>query len=117
MSENVKRSARQYTSEYKIEAIKLVEAIGNSKAALELGIPRSTLSQWTTQAKAGYIDTGAGTQNPGSAMTQAMEIQKLRADNKAMAKNIVRLKKENEFLEEASAFFAASRRKSTKKSV
>jgi transposase len=49
-------------------------------------------------------------------MTQAMEIQRLRAENKAMAKDIARLKKENDFLEEASAFFAASRRKYAKKS-
>ncbi len=116
MSKNVKRSTKQYTKEYKIEAVKLVREIGNTKAAIELGVPKSTLSQWVNQAEIGGIDTGAGTQTPGSAMTQAMEIQQLRAENKAMAKDIARLKKENDFLEEASAFFAASRQKYAKKS-
>ncbi len=62
------------------------------------------------------MDIGAGTQIPGSAMTQAMEIQRLRSENKALTKDNARLKKENEFLEEASAFFAASRQRYAKKS-
>ncbi len=117
MSEKVKRSTRKYTNEYKTEAVKLVREIGNSKAAIELGVPRSTLSQWTKQAEIGYLNTGTGTQNPGSAMTQAMEIQQLRADIKTLAKDNARLKKENDFLEEASSFFAASRQKLGKKGV
>ncbi len=67
-------------------------------------------------AEIGDLDTGAGTQTPGSAMTQAMEIQQLRADIKALLKDNARLKKENDFLEEASAFFAASRQRLAKKS-
>ena len=47
-------------------------------------------------------------------MSLAEEVQKLRAENKEQAKKIKRLEEENEFLEEASAFFAASRRKSVK---
>lgn len=116
MSGNAKRVTRQYTKDYKIEAVKLVKEIGNAKAAIELGVPKSTLSQWVNQAQTGRIDTGAGTQTPGSAMTQAMEIQQLRAENKALVKENARLKKENDFLEEASAFFAASRQKYAKKS-
>ena len=117
MSENVKRSTKKYTKDYKTEAVKLVKEIGNTKASIELGVPKSTLSHWAKHAAIGYIDTGTGTQTPGSAMTQAMEIQQLREKNKALAKDIARLKKENDFLEEASSFFAASRQKLGKKSV
>lgn len=116
MSDNLKRQAKKYSKEYKLEAIKLIKEIGNSKAARELGIPKSTLNGWVNQAEIGEIDTGSGSQTPGSAMTQAMEIQRLRSENKAMAKDIARLKKENDFLEEASAFFAASRQKYARKS-
>ena len=45
------------------------------------------------------------------------ELVQLRAQLKAQDKAIRRLKKENDFLEEASAFFAASRLKSTKTNV
>jgi transposase len=116
MSEKVKRITKQYTKEYKAEAVKLLREIGTTKAAIELGVPKSTLSQWVKRAEIGDLDTGIGTQTPGSAMTQAMEIQQLRAEIKALVKENARLKKENDFLEEASAFFAASRQRLAKKS-
>lgn len=117
MSENAKRFTKQYTKDYKTEAVKLVREIGNTKAAIEIGVPKSTLSQWVKQAEIGAMDTGAGTQTPGSAMTQAAEIQMLKAEIKRIEKENARLKEVNEFLEEASAFFAASRQKLAKKSV
>ena len=47
-------------------------------------------------------------------MTLNEELITLRKQVKDQDKEIRRLKEENEFLEEASAFFAASRLKSTK---
>ncbi len=111
-----KKTGRTYGKEYKVEAVKLGREIGCKKAAAELGIPSGTLSGWLNEARKGTIDTGLGTQSPESAMTQASEIQRLRAEVKAQAKEIRRLREENEFLEEASAFFAASRQKLAKKS-
>jgi len=49
--------------------------IGNTKAAVELGVPKNTLSQWVKQTEIDDMDTSAGIQTPGSAMTQATEIQ------------------------------------------
>ena len=111
MSKGNRKPARQYTAEYKAEAVKLVQEIGNGQASIELGVPPSTLSHWVSAARIGLVDTGAGTQTPQGAMTQAAEIQKLRAENKALAKENRRLEKTNAILEEAAAFFAASRQK------
>ncbi len=47
-------------------------------------------------------------------MSLAEELTVLRRQVRDQEKEIRRLKEENEFLEEASAFFAASRRKSAK---
>lgn len=47
-------------------------------------------------------------------MSLAEELRQLRAQNKSQAKEIKRLNELNEFLAEASAFFAASRQKSAK---
>jgi len=47
-------------------------------------------------------------------MSLSEEITMLRRRVKEQDKEIRRLKEENEFLEETSAFFAASRRKSAK---
>ena len=105
---------RQYDNEFKVQAVKLAKEIGQAKAARELGIPKNTLYTWMRANRLGNLDLGAGTQTPQGAMTLNEELIKLRAQLKEQDKEIRRLKKENEFLEEASAFFAASRLKSAK---
>ncbi len=105
---------KNYDKGYKIQAVKLGKEIGFSKAARELGINTDTLYGWNKAAREGRLDMGPGAQTPESAMRLTEEIQKLRQENRAQAKEIARLKEENAFLAEASAFFAASRRKSTK---
>jgi len=118
MAANVRLEQRQYTNNYKVEAIKLARQLKNKKkAAAELNIPESTLNTWMRKAEFGDIDTGKGTQTPTTAMTQAAEIQKLKAEIKRIEKENERLREINEFLEEASTFFAASRQKLAKKSV
>lgn len=105
---------RQYDQEYKIQAVKLAKEIGQAKAARELGIPKNTLYTWIRANRLGNLDFGAGSQTPKSAMTLNEELITLRKQVKDQDKEIRRLKEENEFLEEASAFFAASRLKSAK---
>lgn len=118
MSDTTKRKSRSYTKEYKLEAVKLARKLkDNKKVASELGIPESTLSTWLKRAELGDIDTGAGTQTPRTALTQANEIHNLKTEIKRIEKENSRLREINEFLEEASAFFAASRQKLAKKSV
>ena len=105
---------RQYDHEFKVQAIKLAQEIGQAKAAKELGISKNTMYTWTRAQLLGYLDLGCGTQTPQSALSLHEELVQLRARLKVQDKEIRRLKKENDFLEEASAFFAASRLKSTK---
>ena len=104
--------ARQYDTQYKVQAVKLTHDIGSKRAAQELGIPLNTLYGWMRAEKDGRLDCGA--RAPGSALTLSEEITMLRKQVRDQEKEIKRLKETNEFLEEASAFFAASRRKSTR---
>ena len=106
--------ARHYDMEFKIQAVKLAQEIGASKAARELGVPNNTMHGWMRAHRLGNIDLGVGTQTPKNAMTLAEEVQMLRKQNKELSKENRRLKEMNEFLEEASAFFATSRRKSAR---
>ena len=108
---------RQYDHEFKVQAIKLAQEIGQAKAAKELGISKNTMYTWTRAQRLGYLDLGCGTQTPQSALRLHEELVQLRAQLKTQDKEIRRLKKENEFLEKARAFFAASRLKSTKTNV
>ena len=103
--------ARKYDQEYKEQAAKLAQEIGGAK---ELGIPEGTIYTWLKAARGGKLDIRAGEYIPNSAMSLAEEITMLRKRVKEQDKEIRRLKEENDFLEEASTFFAASRRKSAK---
>ena len=105
---------RQYGHEYKVQEVWLAKEIGQAKAAKEIGVPKNTMYGWARANRLGNLDLGAGSQTPQSAMTLNGELLKLRRQVKELEKENRRLKKENDFLEEASAFFAASRLKSSK---
>ena len=107
-----KNQKRKYDNEYKVQAVKLAKEIGGNRAAKELGIPEGTIHTWLKAVRTGTLNIGDGAHTPESAMSLSKEITMLRKQLKAQEKEIRRLKEENEFLEEASAFFAASRRKS-----
>lgn len=105
---------KQYDKEYKVQAVKLSKKLGTEQAAKELNIPANTLYGWVRKAKIGEIDVGVGERRPEESLNIAEENQQLKKQLKAMEKEIKRLNELNEFLEEASAFFAASRLKSEK---
>ena len=108
------KKQRKYDMEYKIQAVKLAKELGGAKAASELGIPENTMYAWTKAAREGRLNIGSGSHTPETAMSLAEELAVLRKQVKEQEKEIRRLKEENEFLEEASVFFAASRRKSAR---
>ena len=108
------KKQRKYDMEYKIQAVKLAKELGGAKAAAESGIPENTMYAWTKAAREGRLNVGSGSHTPETAMNLAEELALLRRQAKEQEKEIRRLKEENEFLEEASAFFAASRRKSAR---
>lgn len=108
-------TGRQYDEEFKLQAIKLAKETGTQKAAKELGIPEGTLGGWVRKAKDGKIDTGCGSRSPEESLNLAQQLQEERKKNKALEKRIKELEELNEFLEEASAFFAASRQKYAKR--
>ena len=111
------REQRHYDQEYKVQAIKQAQKLGSvSRAASELGMPDDTHYGWILAVCKGRLDIGPGVHEPQTAMTLNKELIQLRAQLRAQEKEIARLKKANAFLEEASAFFAASRLKSTKTS-
>jgi len=93
-TEKGKRAA--YTLEYKLEAVRLVQA-GQSctVTAKVLGIPKQTLENWVRQAAKGKL-TGAGAK-PVSA--EQMELARLRAE-------LARVKMERDILKKATAYFA-----------
>ena len=105
---------KKYDREYKIQAVKLAQEIGGAKAAAELGIPVDTLYGWQKAVREGRLDVGARMRSAQESMSLAEEVSALRRQVREQEKELRRLKEEKEILEEACAFFAASRRKSAK---
>ena len=108
------RNQRTYDNEYKAQAVKLAQEIGGAKAAAELGIPEGTIYCWMKAFKEGRLSSNEAVHTPTNALSLNDELIELRKRVKEQDKGIRRIKEENDFLEEASAFFAASRRKSAK---
>ena len=79
---------RQYDHEFKVQAIKLAQEIGQVKAAKELGISKNTMYTWTRAHRLGYLDLGCGTQTPQSALSLHEELVQLRAQLKAQDKEM-----------------------------
>lgn len=108
-------TVKQYDDEFKKQAVKLGLKIGVKAAAEELCIPKGTLGIWLKKARTGEIDAGSGTRTPQDSLNLAQQLQAANKRIKELEKANRKLEELNEFLEEASAFFAASRRKSEKK--
>jgi len=89
-----KKKRRNYTKEFKEEAVKLVTEQGYSyaEAGRNLGINPNLLGKWQR------IMEGDGIE-PGNSVSVQAELKRLRKENK-------RLKQEREILKKAAAFFA-----------
>jgi len=88
---------KMYDKEYKIQAVKLGREIGFGKAARKLGINTDTLYGRNRAVREGRLDIGPGAQTSESAMSLSEELQKLRQETRAQAKEIARLKEENDY--------------------
>ncbi len=87
---------QEYTPEFRELAVKRVKS-GQTVGAVakELGLIEQTLRTWVKAFDAGKLN-GPGTKQ---VTTEQMELSRVRAEN-------VRLKRENEILKKAAAYFA-----------
>ena len=107
-------SRKNYDEEYKAQAVKLANEKGGRKAAEELGISSNSLYGWMSKATNGRVTAAAAKRNGEIDQSLVKENIQLRKQLREQEKEIRRLNELNEFLGEASAFFAASRLKSGK---
>ena len=92
-----KQGRRQYTEEFKREAVKLVEEQGRgiAEVARSLGVHRSQVERWRGQYGRGSASSRAGELRGD----EAEELKRLRTEVK-------QLRMEREILKKAAAFFA-----------
>lgn len=95
---STKRLVRQYETEFKIDAAKLVEERGYSvpEAAERLGVPKANLSRWLRQYREGRLVAGFKQAQPTA---EEAEVRHLQAEVK-------RLQLELSIAKKAAAYFA-----------
>lgn len=88
-----------YSKEFKEQAIRLSDEIGNKKAAAQLGIPYYTLADWRNRSK----------HKPKEIDTLGEE--ELRNRNRELERENAELRQANDILKDALGFFAKDRKK------
>jgi len=97
--------SRQYTDEFKVEAVRLAESVGGNQAAKRLGIPDSSMWNWLRLSRAGKLKAmrGISTQTkPG--------VRDLEAENERLRRELANAKMDLEIVKKAAAFFAKESR-------
>jgi transposase len=96
---------RQYTDEFKLEAVRLGESIGGNQAAKRLGIPDSSLWNWIRLSRAGKLKVVDGV-----AVPVKRSITEIEAENSRLRRELASTKLDLEIVKKAAAYFAKESR-------
>ena len=105
MSEKELVANRQYTDEFKVEAVRLGESIGGNKAAKRLGIPESSLWNWIKRSRAGKLKVV-----DGAAVPVKRSVVEVEAENARLRRELASTKLDLEIVKKAAAYFAKESR-------
>lgn len=108
MAENVV-PRRQYTKEFKVEAVRLAESVGQHEAARRLGVPVATLGNWCSDQRDGSAQAAAA---PASSAPSSSRrpVSDPGAENSRLRKELASAKLDIEILRKATAYFAKGSR-------
>jgi transposase len=96
---------RQYTTEFKIEAVRLSESIGGNQAAKRLGIPESSIWNWIRLSRAGKLKVA-----DGAAVPVKRSVTEVEAENARLRRELASTKLDLEIVKKAAAYFAKESR-------
>jgi transposase len=96
---------RQYTDEFKIEAIRLSDSVGGHEAARRLGIPSATLSNWSRKRRPADLPVTSEVTPP-----LRRPVTELEAEVSRLRKELADAKLDVEILRKATAYFAKGSR-------
>jgi transposase len=96
---------RQYTDEFKVEAVRLAESIGGNQAAKRLGMPESSLHNWVRVERAGKLRA-----LNGAAVAAQRPVSELEAENARLRRELASAKLDLEIVKKAAAYFAKESR-------
>ena len=97
-------SNRQYTDEFKLEALRLAESVGVNQAAKRLGIPGSSLGNWLRLKRNGKLTAI----RPATAIKRSPG--ELEAENHRLRRELANTKLDLDIVKKAAAYFAKESR-------
>ena len=96
----MKKTARQYTEEFRQQALKLAEELGSVvEASKQLGIPEVNIYAWRSRSKEASAKTQSTARSSHGDPDLLAEIERLRRE-------VSKLNKVNYILKSAAAFFS-----------
>ena len=96
---------RQYTEEFKTEAVRLAGSTSGNAAAKRLGIPQSTITNWVRRSREGTLAPAAG-----AAVPVKRPVSELEAENARLRRELASAKLDLEIVKKAAAYFAKESR-------
>ena len=96
---------RQYTSEFKVEAVRLAESVGGCEAARRLDIPDSSIWNWIRLSRAGKLASNGATAGPIKRSASELE-----SENVRLRRELANAKLDLEIVKKAAAYFAKESR-------
>lgn len=98
---------RQYTEEFKVEAVRLAGSVGGHEAARRLGVPVATLGNWPRK---GIAATGSSAAVASGETPARRPVSELEAENSRLRRELADAKLDVEVLRKATAYFARGSR-------
>jgi transposase len=105
MSKKTPVPNRQYTREFKVEAVRLAESVGGNEASKRLGVPDSSLWNWIQLHRLGKLELAAGASEPVKRSASELE-----AENARLRRELANTKLDLEIVKKAAAYFAKESR-------
>ena len=96
---------RKYTDEFKVEAVRLADSVGGSKAAKRLGIPDSSLWNWIGLSRADKLKAA-----DGKAVPVKRSLAEAEAENAKLRRELASTQLDLEIVKKAAAYFAKESR-------
>lgn len=100
---------RQYTEEFKVEAVRLSESVGGHQAARRLGVPVATLGNWKRRRAPVGVSTLEDAVN-AAVLPARRPVSELEAENSRLRRELADAKLDVEILRKATAYFAKGSR-------